>query len=317
MWRRSVLLSVPWGSWLGLARSLLAVGTICAIAFTDVDALFAPVLGRGDAPYCQGPTSIGLFCLVDRDQLEIVRWVCVAVLVIVAGGWRPRLTAIPHWWVSFSVSTGLPIPDGGEHVNQVLTLLLVPVLLADSRRWHWRRPSPTTRFPVLGVAVAAVVLVVIRVQVAGIYFQSSVAKLSHAEWADGTGMYYWFNHQSFGVPPWMRPLADWMVDQPVLLAGLTWTPLAIEFALAISILLRPAYRWFLLPAGVALHLCIAMTMGLWSFAVTMMGAIVLLLVPPGTHLRDTRDTVAAFVAARRGPRRRTVEDARSAEKALV
>lgn len=294
----TVRFPVPWNPALGLARSLLAIGTAGTLAFTDATALFVPVAGRPDAPYCAGPSGIGAFCLTDRVGLDVVRWLCVAVLLVVASGWRPRYTALPHWWIAFSVANSISLPDGGDQVTQVLTLLLVPVAVSDPRRWHWQPapPSAQIRSASVRVGVATCLLFAVRLQIAGIYFQSSVAKLSHAEWADGTALYYWLNHRTFGAPAWLQPVTDWMVDKPPVLAVLTWGPLVIEFALVLSLLLPPRRRLWLLPAGILLHLGIAVTMGLWSFALAMCGAVILLVVPAGTRL----DTVTGPVRALAG-----------------
>ncbi|MGC5054051.1 sporulation-delaying protein SdpB family protein [Micromonospora sp. DT48] len=304
--------AVPWGSWLGLARTLLATSTAATLVFNDVGTLFTPLVGAGPGPHCVGPGNIGAFCLAGPEHAELVRWASVAVLLVVASGWRPRFTALPHWWIAFSLSTSMSIPDGGEQVNQVITLLLIPVLLADSRRWHWQPPPSADRVirpggrGTLLVATAVVLLFAIRLQVAGIYFQASVAKFSKPEWADGTVMYYWLNHRGFGSPGWLQPVTDALVNQPVGVALLTWTPLAIEFALAVSLLVRPAVRWWLLPFGVLLHISIAMLMGLWSFSIIMIAAQILLLVPMGTHLPDTWRTVRE--AVRRRPARKPEAD---------
>ncbi|MCZ7421244.1 MULTISPECIES: sporulation-delaying protein SdpB family protein [unclassified Micromonospora] len=300
----SISVAVPWGSWLGLARTLLATATAATLVFTDADALFTPLLSRGPGPHCTGLSDIGAFCLAGPEHANLVRWACVAVLLVVASGWRPRFTALPHWWIAFSVSTSVSIPDGGEQVNQVLTLLLVPVLLADPRQWHWQPAPPADRVVrpggrgVVLVATAVVLLFAIRLQVAGIYFQASVAKLSKPEWADGTVMYYWLNHHSFGAPGWLQPVTDALVTRPVPVALLTWTPLVIEFALAVSLLLRPAVRWWLLPFGVLLHVGIAVLMGLWSFSLAMLAAQVLLLVPMGANLPGSWRAVRNLVGHR-------------------
>jgi antimicrobial peptide system SdpB family protein len=283
---RPLLVAFPWGSWLGLARTLMALGTAGTLAFSDTDAIFAPVLGRDLAPYCSGIDAISVFCLVPREQLTIMRWLCVVVLLVVAGGWRPRWTAVPHWWIAFSVYNSISIPDGGDQAAAVLALLLVPVLLGDPRRWHWQRgrePDGTSPWsaPAWSVSVAVVVLVVIKIQVAVIYFQASVAKLGQAEWVEGTSMYYWMVDPAFGPPAWLRPMVEAALDRPLLLVALTWLPLVIEFGLAISVLVRQSVRWALLPLGVGLHLSIAVVMGLWSFSLVMMGACVLLLTPRG------------------------------------
>lgn len=284
----------PWGSWLGLARTLMALGTAGTLAFTQTDALFGPVLGRPQTPSCDGVAAWGLFCVLPRDHLGLVRWVAVLILLVVASGWRPRWTALPHWWVSCSVFTSVSITDGGDQAAGVLTTLLVPILLTDRRRWHWQRGTAPDGAPArparpAAVSVALVLLVALRIQVAVIYFQACVAKLGQQEWVDGTGMYYWVQDPVFGPPDWLRGTVERVVDQQLLLIALTWAPLLIEFALALSLLLAQGVRWALLPLGAALHLSIAMMMGLWSFSLVMLAALVLLLVPIGEDLQLTRE----------------------------
>ncbi|PZG39838.1 hypothetical protein C1I98_23110 [Spongiactinospora gelatinilytica] len=91
---------------------------------------------------CTGVTDrIGLFCLVPptTGALTAAKPAAAVVLVWVAGGWRPRLSAIPHWWVCFSFSTSSNIIDGGDQVAAITSLLLIPICLTDGRRWHWNR----------------------------------------------------------------------------------------------------------------------------------------------------------------------------------
>ncbi|MGW2270224.1 sporulation-delaying protein SdpB family protein, partial [Streptomyces yangpuensis] len=114
-----------------------------------------------------------------------------------------------------------------------------------------------------------------------IYFQSCVAKLPHAEWADGSALYYWINNYAFGAPGWLRPALNAVVDNPLGVAALTWGPLVLEIVLAAALLLPQRVRWMLLPAGVLFHLGIAVVMGLWSFAFAMWAGLLLLLTPYG------------------------------------
>lgn len=289
----SISLRPGWGSWLGLGRTLLALGTAVTLIFSDAEVLFSPMLGVPLAPNCTGLGAISAFCVLPREQLTLVTWVCVVILLVVASGWRPRWTAIPHWWVAYSVYNSVAITDGGDQAAVVLTTLLLPVVLTDGRRWHWTRQSeaPATsgrQAHQWRVAAAVVALMVIKLQVAVIYFQASVAKLGQSEWVDGTSMYYWTNDEIFGPAQWLRPAVETVVDQQVLLLALTWLPLVIEFALALSLLMPQWARWTLLPLGFGLHLSIAVMMGLWSFSLVMMAACVLLLVPAGADLQQSR-----------------------------
>jgi antimicrobial peptide system SdpB family protein len=270
----------PWTNVYGLARTLLAIGTLGTLAFTPPAALFTPALGAPPAPHCDGAAVISLFCVVPDNQLNLARFGGIAVLALVASGWRPRITALPHWWVAFSVQASITIPDGGDQVTAVLTMLLLPVALGDRRRWHWAAPTGrdgSQRPAAVLVAVAAMFL--IRLQVAGIYLHASVAKLGVPEWRDGTALYYWVNHPVFGAPGWLRdPLQPLLAYGPTV-AALSWGTLALEFALAIGLFL-PKRRWQpLLVGGLTLHGGIAVVMGLWSFSLAMFAALILYLRP--------------------------------------
>ncbi len=214
-----------------------------------------------------------------------MRWACVAVLLTVASGWRPRLTALPHAYISFSVFTGIAIGDGGDQMTTVLTLLLVLPALGDRRRWHWSTAGSEATQPRWVLMAGASSLVVVRLQMSFVYFQSSVSKLPHAEWADGTGMWYWGNSLAFGASGWLHTLVGPVLDNPIGVAALTWVPLFIEISLAVTLLLPQRVRYMLLTAGVCFHLRIATMMGLWSFALAMWAGLLLLCLPLGGELR--------------------------------
>ncbi|MFF4159235.1 sporulation-delaying protein SdpB family protein [Streptomyces sp. NPDC001678] len=292
--RRTRAIPLPWGNAYGLARTLLALGTAATLAFSSSATLFRPVVTIGEYPLCQGMTAGGAFCLVPRGQFDLLRWLCVAALLVVASGWRPRITALPHAYISFSVFSGIAIGDGGDQITWILSLLLALVALGDGRHWHWQRHWRTPRGPAADdepvsrvtrgwALLGTSAWVIARLQMALLYFQASVAKLPHTEWADGSAMYYWANNSSFGFPEWIRPLTDPVVHSPVGVAALSWLPIALELALAASPLMSQRARWALLPLGIAFHLGIALLMGLWSFALAMGAGLFLLLSPVGHH----------------------------------
>lgn len=280
-WARPRLAVPPWSSGLGLARTALALGSAATLAATGPGVLFDPSNAGGT---CGDLRAAGLFCAVPAGGGQLARWCGVLVLLVVASGWRPRVTAIPHWYVSWSLLSNAVVPDGGDQLTAILTLLLVPIGLTDGRRWHWQRPPDTGPAIGTGRVVAGTALMLIQIQVAVVYFQSSVAKLGVREWSDGTAMFYFLRHPLFGSPPWLRPITDTLTGSPLGVALLTWSPLAIELALALAILTGPRSRRALLVTGIAFHGVIALTMGLVSFAVAMTGALLLYLLPVGTHI---------------------------------
>jgi antimicrobial peptide system SdpB family protein len=124
--------------------------------------------------------------------------------------------------------------------------------------------------------------------VAGVYFQSSIAKLGVDEWDNGTALYYWLRDPLFGAPGWARGPIDAVTASGLGVLALTWVPLVIEFAIVLGLFAHRAVRPYLLVAGIALHLSIAMLMGLWSFAIAMIACLILLLRPLDLPFADPR-----------------------------
>lgn len=276
-WVRPWSIKNPFTNVIGLSRTLLAVATAFTIAFNPPSVLFTPTAGVNDVPRCSGGfLKISAFCLAPA-QLGIIRWVSVVVLIVVASGWRPRLTAVPHAWMAYSLFSSSTMFDGGDQINLVLTVLLLPVALLDSRRWHWSleaRSSPVAR---LGAWSA---ILMIRVQVAAVYFVSGISKLGQAEWANGTAMYYWL--LTFGGTP------GWLVlflSKPIFVITMTWGAIALEVALALALVL-PRKKWppFLI-VGIAFHILIALFFDLASFALAMIAALILYLRPADEPFR--------------------------------
>src|ERR1700683_1844752 len=83
--------SNPWTNVYGLGRTLLAAGTATTLAFSSSSTLFRPAWGVHEFPICPGLSRIGLFC-IGSHHLEITRWIAVIILLVVASGWRPRIT---------------------------------------------------------------------------------------------------------------------------------------------------------------------------------------------------------------------------------
>lgn len=286
-WAQPRLARAPWGSGLGLARTLLAAGTLATLLATSPRVLMSPLSNGVIPPICGGMAKAGVWCVVPAGHGEAARWLSIAILLLTASGWRPRVTGVLHWYVAWSLIANATIQDGGDQITAVLTLVLIPVTLTDPRRWHWQRP-PEGSAAGTGRVVAYACLILAQLQMAVLYFQASVAKLGVREWADGTAMFYWFRNPTFGAPGWLRPLTDAVTGSAISVSLLTWASIAVEFALAVAILLRPPAKRLLLAAGLLFHDAIALTMGLISFDVAMSAGLLLYLLPVGQQLAAPR-----------------------------
>ncbi|MFV0138248.1 sporulation-delaying protein SdpB family protein [Streptomyces sp. HMX87] len=295
------MIVLPWTNVYGLARTLVALGTAGTLAASSAEALFRPVATVGDYPLCDSTTSASLFCLAPDSYAHLtwLKWGCVAALLVIASGWRPRFTALPHAYINYSVFAGIAIVDGGDQIALILSILLTLPALGDRRRWHWQTDRDRTIDTTTGRALALIgisALVVLRLQMVVVYLQAAVAKLPHQEWQNGTAMWYWGNNLEFGPAPWLDTFVAPVISTPLGVALMTWIPLVIEASLVLCLLLPQRLRWWAMGAGIAFHLAIALTMGLWSFALAMSGGIVVLCLPLGstihasTPARPHRDT---------------------------
>ncbi len=270
----------PWTNVYGLARTVLALGTAGTLMFSHSSSLFRPGARIPDVPQCESLRQASLFCLVPSNALEVARWLAVAILLVVASGWRPRLTGLLHWWVTASLSVSALVLDGGDHVAAVLSFLLVPLALTDPRRWHWSAPPPPQAEPrdEAQRLVAHSAHLATRLQMAGIYLHAAVGKLKVEEWVDGTALYYWMTNNFLGVPSWLQQLMMPLLSRPVV-ALLTWGVLVFEFLLFMALTFgRPARR-MMLPLGIAFHMSIMFAYGLTSFFASMSAGLLLLLRP--------------------------------------
>src|SRR6185436_9949313 len=86
----------PFSNVYGLARTLLALGTLGTLLATPTGSLFCPTGGLDSIPHCDGFRAMGVFCLAGSAHLGWARLATIGGLVVVASGWRPRLTCILH-----------------------------------------------------------------------------------------------------------------------------------------------------------------------------------------------------------------------------
>jgi len=288
--------STPWSNVYGAARSLIALAHLLTFTACSSTTLFHPILGVLETPQGEGITRYGFFYLL-RGHLDLARWLASIVLLLVVIGWRPRWTGLLHAYLAWSFDHNGSMIEGGEQVAQILTMLMIPVTLTDSRKWHW---GPSLMVPIDGNAailrkmVASIFLVAIRLQVCGIYLHASTGKFTVQAWADGTAMYYFVSNHTFGPAPWLRPFALWLCDHGALLTSMTWGAMLIEVALAASLLADKRWWTPFLLAGVFLHTGIALIHGLISFALIMIGAVVLYLRPKERPFTVPRAIVLRF-----------------------
>jgi antimicrobial peptide system SdpB family protein len=269
----------------GIVRSMVAfAGLITLLANSNAD-LFVRT-GEASMVKCQGIAGISIYCVI--PDLALAKGIAIAVLAAVVIGVVPRWTAIPFWWVAFSFQVSAVIIEGGDQILAITAMLLIPVSLLDGRLTQWgKRRRVLNRHASL---TAHFFLTLIRLQAAIIYLVSGTAKFGEQSWQDGTAMFYWMRHPTFGAPAWQSPVYDFLLTNSTLVTMATWLVPVLEIAVAMALFAGPGVRKALLIPVVAMHVLIGVSMGLMSFAIVMIALDLLFLLPieSGKSIRQDR-----------------------------
>ncbi|MFD6938296.1 sporulation-delaying protein SdpB family protein [Streptomyces goshikiensis] len=269
--------------WFGAGRSLICFAELTVVLLTPAKALLIPVLTITEGARCDGVRSASAFCVGGDSGAEYARWLLVAVLLVAASGYRPRWTVLPQLWAVYSIAVSISVPDGGESVGLIISLLMLPICLADNRKWHWSSPDRPLRLN--GHAIAFAAFWAIRIQLSYLYLDTAISKFGVADWANGTAEYYFLRDNMFGISDPLGGLFLELSKIPVVVVGMTWGALVVELIIAVCLLGSDRWRKVALVFDVLLHGMIIVTMGLWSFALVMIGCAVIAATPASVASR--------------------------------
>lgn len=288
------------------ARSLIALAQLTILAFTPYSALMQNVLGQPLAPNCSGIRAAGIYCLTRGLAPWIPTVLMALVLLGVVIGVLPTPLALLHAWVAFSIGTAIALPDGGDQAAVVLTILIIVISFGDDRIWAWSKISSVTRPWRSQVALAG--LMILRIQIAIIYLNSSVAKMFTTDWVNGTEEFYVLRDPYFGASGPLAQVMEWMTQSAAIAAGLSWGSIILEVSVGVLILCGPRARSVGLLLAIVLHASIIFLIGLWSFGLIMIGAVAIAASPVTPWQREQvvwYSAHRALLYRRRQPRRVT------------
>jgi antimicrobial peptide system SdpB family protein len=281
------LSTFKWSNTYGIARSFIALSLFLTLSFSDVHKMISPLGKLADIYSASGLSKISIFYLF-RDNLILAKIISLVVLATVIIGWRPRFTGVLHWWIAFSFTTSSTVLEGGDQLGEIISLLLIPVTLFDHRKFHWQNDVPFVHKRSL-ISDSLLLLVIscfimISLQVSYLYFNASTGKFSSEEWANGTAVYYWIDNSIFGASDgFWKPIFLSILKYPVGVMMFTWGAIVIEIILFTGIMItNQKVKRALLFMGIILHLMFGLAFGLWSFYLTMIGALFIYLGPRNT-----------------------------------
>ncbi|MGX9667122.1 sporulation-delaying protein SdpB family protein [Staphylococcus shinii] len=273
--------SNPWTNVYGFSRSILALSSLLTLIFNKTEYLFRE--GAGMSAFPDNGAPFGIFMIGQNNYylLGILKFIAIIVLLLVVIGWRPRITGILHWYIAFSMQNGLTIADGGEQVASVITFLLIPITLTDTRKWHWNNQFQEGTYSKI---IAFSTYYIIRIQIAIIYFHSVIAKIKDREWINGTAVYYYIKDSNLGFNSFFQYLTDWIFNSN--LVPLTaWIPLLVQIILFCALFMSKKYWKIVLVIGICMHEVFALFLGLISFSLIMLGVLILYLTPIEKHIK--------------------------------
>lgn len=112
-----------------------------------------------------------------------------------------------------------------------------------------------------------------QLQVVVVYLQGVLLKINGSPWLDGTAVYYVLQLHDYHRLP-----VSFLLQNLLLLKLMTWGALVTEFCLA-TLLWVKEFRYYILAAGVALHLGIELTMNIPLLETLMISTYVLFIDP--------------------------------------
>lgn len=269
-----------WTSMIGLARTILAIGTLLTLIFNPIDIL----INTNIITNFESIQKLNLFFLFSNN-LIVAKLISIIVLLLVISGFYPFITGVLHWYITYSFFYACSLIDGGDHVSAILTFLLIPVTLTDKRKNHWFfKEYELNTFRAL---VAKVFYSLIKIQICAIYLHAFVGKIPIDEWLNGTATYYWLTHEYFGINDAIKPIYLFFLSNSFFVTIITWGVLFFEFFLSTAIFIdnkeRKIKLFFL---GILFHLFILITHGLITFFFAMFSGLILYLLPNNITIKS-------------------------------
>lgn len=259
-----------------VGRTLIAVAQLTIYLFTPLAFLTPQVGGVTREQHCAGPLqSWNLICI--GLPPDLIRALCVAVLLLVISGFVPRWTGLVHLYIALSTASGLTLVDGGESAAVVALWWIAAICLFDHRRNGWSGASPKhfaeTASRAWWVGIPHAAAMALKIQCSIIYLHSATAKFGTDAWVDGSAIYYVTRMEMFGVSGPLGSLALAITASPLGSFVITFGSIAIEIAIAVLIWVRGKARIVAVALSSALHLAIIALIGIGSFGLIMIGLV--------------------------------------------
>ncbi|MBT0552351.1 hypothetical protein [Riemerella anatipestifer] len=260
------------GHILPLVRFLLAFSFLITLLCNAYDDLFPIEVMSNYSPKVFFE-KINFF-YVFRDNKILCYLLSISLLLITMFGFFPFITGVLQWYLIFSFVNISTVVDGGDQINSIICFLLIPINTLDFRLNQWKLEKTVS----LGNKfVGYICYALIKIQVAIVYLHASVGKFVVPEWADGTAIYYWLQHEIYGFEHWNT--ISFIFRSAFFTSAITWGSVLLELLLFCAIFMTQKYKNYLFVLGILFHFLIFLFLGLFSFFLVMASALLIYLLP--------------------------------------
>jgi antimicrobial peptide system SdpB family protein len=257
----------------GLARTILALSFLLTLMFNDFNNLSPEIYFREIV--LAKKDIFNFFSYFHYSNLFIPKLFSYIILILVISGYYPRYTAIPHAWVSYSLFHTFAIIEGGDQLCYMLCILLIPILIFDNRKSHWQGE---VCFSNEKISFALnVFLWLIKIQISFVYLQAFMDKCYIKEWYNGTAVYYWLNHNMFGLQGSIQNFTNSILSNKYICSTITWSVLLSELFVAYALVGGKEIKKVAFYIGLVLHALFFIFLGLPTFMLSMYSALILYL----------------------------------------
>ncbi|MBP2834091.1 hypothetical protein J8281_17980 [Aquimarina sp. U1-2] len=259
-----------------LARALLATGIIITLLFNTMSDLFPEHHILEIKDNASGLMKLNYFLWF--ENLSIPYYFSIVSLIIAICGFFPRYLSIVQSWVTYSVFHTMLIVEGGDQISVILSLLMIPVCILDTRSNGWKmirtkvKPDHRKGFWYYNAKCA---LLFIAVQMAVLYLNAGISKIFAAEWDSGTAVYYWFYDTTFGAPIWVKNSIGFLFTNKYSVSFINWGVIFLELSLFITLFLKQDKKYIFFILGIIFHFFIILIHGLPTFFLAMSAGLIL------------------------------------------
>lgn len=263
---------------IGFPRALLGLSLIFALLFNSVYDFFPKEFFEiGKLGPWKQYAFLNFFYLFDHQNLAFAKWIAIGILALVVLGVYPAITCLLHSWVSYSFITSSILVEGGDQLNALISLFLIPFCFEYGTRNSWKAQPVSTNKTLHFIREISHHSIALQMSVC--YLTASLAKIMVPEWSNGTALYYWLNHNVFGAQPVLMHHINPMLSNLLFLYALTIGVILIELSLGLAIfLVSKKTKRILFWIGLAFHFGIWLFVGLGPFSMVMVAGLYLYLI---------------------------------------